>query len=70
MSRWAEPYTLAAGRIEDPEALVRVLVEENQSLGLRAEATAQSLRGETLSESWRLAKNGKKGRGSATACQS
>lgn len=50
LSRWAEPYALLAGRVEDPDALVRTLVRENRELGLRAAATAQGLRDETLFE--------------------
>ena len=50
LSRWAEPYALLAGRVEDPDDLVRALVKENQALGLRAVATAQGLKDETLEE--------------------
>ncbi len=49
-SRWAEPYALLAGRVEEPDALVRSLVRENRALGLRAVATAQGLEDETLRE--------------------
>ena len=58
LSRWAEPFALLAGRVEDPDDLVKALVQENRPLGLRALATAQSLRAETvrevlaLSEKW------------------
>ncbi|MCP4662116.1 MAG: formylglycine-generating enzyme family protein, partial [bacterium] len=49
-SRWAEPYALLAGRVEEPDALVRALVRENRALGLRSLATAQGLKDDTLSE--------------------
>jgi formylglycine-generating enzyme required for sulfatase activity len=49
-SRWAEPYALLAGRVKEPDALVRALVKENRALGLRALATAQGLREETIAE--------------------
>jgi formylglycine-generating enzyme required for sulfatase activity len=58
LSRWAEPFALLAGRVKDPDDLVKALVQENRPLGLRALATAQSLRDETvrevltLSEEW------------------
>jgi formylglycine-generating enzyme required for sulfatase activity len=42
-SRWAEPFALLVGRVEDPDALVTSLVEANRALGLRAVATAQRL---------------------------
>lgn len=48
LSRWAEPYALLAGRVEDPDDLVRALVQENRNLGLRAVATVQGLKNETL----------------------
>ncbi len=50
LSRWAEPYALLTGRVDDPDALVRALVDENRELGLRALATAQSLRDDTVTE--------------------
>ena len=46
--RWAEPYALLVGRLDDPDALVRTLMKENRALGLRALATAQGLREETI----------------------
>lgn len=49
-SRWAEPYALLAGRVADPDALVHALTRENRALGLRAMATAQGLRDDTLRE--------------------
>lgn len=49
-SRWAEPYALLAGRVKEPDELVRSLVKESPALGLRALATAQGLREETISE--------------------
>ena len=54
-SRWAEPFALLVGRAEDPDALVTSLVEANRALGLRAVATAQRLRDETLNEILSLA---------------
>ncbi len=53
-SRWAEPYALLAGRVKEPDKLVRALVYENRALGLRAVATAQGLRDETLAEVLKL----------------
>ncbi len=50
LSRWAEPYALLAGRVADPDDLVRALVKENRPLGLRALATAHGLKEETLDE--------------------
>jgi formylglycine-generating enzyme required for sulfatase activity len=47
---WAEPYALLAGRVEDPDSLVKALVGTNRELGLRSLATAQGLRDETLAE--------------------
>lgn len=58
LSRWAEPFALLAGLVTDPDDLVKALVHENRPLGLRALATAQRLRVETvrevlaLSEKW------------------
>jgi len=49
-SRWAEPFALLAGWVADPDDLVKALVEANRPLGLRALATAQRLRDETLGE--------------------
>ena len=50
LSRWAEAYALLTGRVKDPDRLVKALVEANRELGLRALATAQNLRDETLRE--------------------
>lgn len=50
LSRWAEPFALLAGRVPEPDDLVKALVQENRPLGIRALATAQSLRVETLHE--------------------
>ncbi|HXU29576.1 MAG TPA: SUMF1/EgtB/PvdO family nonheme iron enzyme [Thermoanaerobaculia bacterium] len=50
LSAWAEPYALLAGRLDAPDELVKDLVKENRSLGLRSVATAQRLRPETLRE--------------------
>ncbi|HEX9737260.1 MAG TPA: SUMF1/EgtB/PvdO family nonheme iron enzyme [Thermoanaerobaculia bacterium] len=49
-SRWAEPYALLAGRVEDPDELVQTLVRENRALGRRALATAQGISDATLNE--------------------
>ncbi|RMH18614.1 MAG: formylglycine-generating enzyme family protein [Acidobacteria bacterium] len=49
-SRWAEPYALLAGRVADPDALVKALVAANRELGLRALATAQGLKEKTIRE--------------------
>ncbi len=54
LGRWAEPYALLVGRVEEPDALVRALVEANPALGLLAVATTQSLRNETLREVLKL----------------
>jgi formylglycine-generating enzyme required for sulfatase activity/energy-coupling factor transporter ATP-binding protein EcfA2 len=57
LSRWAEPFALLAGRVQDPDDLVKALVQENRALGLRALATAQSLRDETVREVLALTEN-------------
>ncbi len=54
LSRWAEPYALLVGRVEEPDDLVLALVNKNRALGLRAVATAQGLRDETLREILKL----------------
>jgi len=48
--RWAEPYALLAGRLAERDELVTALVEVNRPLGLRALATAQGLKQETLAK--------------------
>jgi len=48
--QWAEPYALLAGRVDDADTLVKTLVAANRDLGLRALATAQGLRDETIDE--------------------
>jgi formylglycine-generating enzyme required for sulfatase activity len=53
-ARWAEPYALLAGRSEDADALVLALAEANRDLALRAVATAQGLREETVRTVLRL----------------
>ncbi len=53
-SRWAEPYALLAGRIDQPDELIRSLVAENKSFGLRALATAQGLEPATLKQILKL----------------
>jgi len=50
LSRWAEPFALLVGHVDNPDDLVRALVEENRPLGLRALATAQSLSDRTIDE--------------------
>ncbi len=50
LSRWAEPFALLVGQVDAPDELVRALVAENRPLGLRALATAQSLKGDTVRE--------------------
>gem|GEM_PF-1898666 len=52
--RWAEPYALLTGHLDEPDALVRALVEVNPTLGLRALATAQTLSDETIREVLKL----------------
>ena len=49
-SRWAEPYALLAGRLTEPDRLVRALMGANRRLGLRALATAHGVSSETLRE--------------------
>ncbi len=49
-SRWAEPFALLAGRVEEPDALIRSLVEKNRALALRALASAQGVSDEVLVE--------------------
>ena len=49
-SRWAEPFALLAGRVAEPDALVRSLVEANRALALRALASAQGVSDEVLVE--------------------
>ncbi len=53
-SRWAEPFALLVGRVEDPDALVKSLVTANRALGLRAVATAQRLSDDTLTSVLKL----------------
>jgi formylglycine-generating enzyme required for sulfatase activity len=59
-SRWAEPYALLTGRVDDPDRLVQALIEANRALGLRALATAQGVQDQTLlhalnlSEDWEV----------------
>jgi len=50
LGRWAEPFSLLVGRVGDPDELVRTLVQANSPLSLRAMATAQNLKDETLRE--------------------
>ncbi len=62
-SRWAEPYALLAGSVTEPDALVRALVKENRALGLRALATAQGLKKETITEVLQLTTDDVEARG-------
>jgi len=48
--RWAEPFALLAGRVDERDDLVTALAEVNRPLGLRALASAQGLAPETLRE--------------------
>ena len=52
--RWAEPFALLTGHMENPDAWVLQLMEVNPLLGLRAIATAQTIRAETLLQATRL----------------
>ena len=49
-SRWAEPFALLTGRVEEPDRLVRELVEANRPLGLRALSSARTLKADTVPE--------------------
>jgi len=49
-SRWAEPFALLTGRVEEPDRLVRELVEANRPLGLRALSSARTLQADTVPE--------------------
>jgi len=57
-SRWAEPYALLTGRVDEPDRLIEALIKANRALGLRALATAQGVQDQTLlhalnlSEDW------------------
>ncbi|HYC91353.1 MAG TPA: SUMF1/EgtB/PvdO family nonheme iron enzyme [Thermoanaerobaculia bacterium] len=62
-SRWAEPYALLAGSVKEPDALVRALINENRALGVRALATAQGLKKETIAEVLQLTTEDVEGRG-------
>ena len=53
--RWAEPYALLVGRIDEPGELVRELAKANRALGLRALGTAQGVGEEVLAEVLELA---------------
>ena len=48
--RWAEPFALLTGYLDDPDEMVVSLVAANRALGLRAMATAQGLRDKTFDE--------------------
>ena len=47
-SAWAEPFALLTARVPDPDELVRSLMEANETLGLRALATAERLSDDTI----------------------
>lgn len=49
-SRWAEPFALLSGRVDDADALLRRLLDANRALALRALATAQSVSDATVQE--------------------
>ena len=49
-SRWAEPFALLCGQVDDADALLRRLLEANRPLALRALATAQSVSDGTVEE--------------------
>lgn len=57
-SRWAEPFALVCGGVEDADALLRRLLEANRDLALRALPTAQNVSHDTvrdvldLTEDW------------------
>jgi hypothetical protein len=59
LGRWAEPFALLVGRVNEPDQLVRTLARENRPLGLRALATAHNLRETTLREILALTKDRK-----------
>ena len=46
--QWGEPYALLVGRLKEPDALVEKLMQTNRALGLRALASAEGLRAETV----------------------
>ena len=49
-SRWAEPFALVCGKVDDADALLRSLLEANRPLALRALATAHSVSDGTVAE--------------------
>lgn len=49
-ARWAEPHALLAGRIAEPDALIVALCEATPALGLRALATAEGVKPETIAK--------------------
>ena len=57
LDRWAEPFALLVGHVDQPDALVRALVRKNLPLGLRALATAQGVAETTLEEILALTEN-------------
>jgi formylglycine-generating enzyme required for sulfatase activity len=56
-SRWAEPFALLCGQVDDADALLRRLLDVNRALALRALATAQNVRDETVEEVLELTGN-------------
>ena len=49
-SRWAEPFALVCGQVDDADALLRGLLEANRPLALRALATAHAVSEGTVAE--------------------
>ncbi len=49
-SRWAEPFALVCGVVDDADALLKQLLEANRDLALRALPTAQNVSDETVRE--------------------
>ncbi len=49
-SRWAEPFALVCGGVEDADALLEELMKANRDLALRALPTAQNVSDETVRE--------------------
>ena len=48
--RWAEAFVLLTGQVDEPDALIKALVETNRALGLRALASAPVLNNTTINE--------------------
>jgi|GEM_PF-1557700 len=58
LGQWAETFAYLAGEVSDPNSLLKDLMEVNADLGLRALATADSVKGETLKELLKLTTGG------------